>query len=112
MCLVRRFWLPNVANAMAPWLSMAIKIRGRLGSCDWGKEVASTLNGSISASRFRSYVTSRAASDAATYSVSHVNSATIGCLLDSQAMGVLAPRNRYPLVDLQVDVSPAQSESV
>jgi hypothetical protein len=78
-----------------------------LGSCDWGKEMAGAPNGSISASRFRSHIASRAASDVAIYSASHVDRATMGCLLDSQAMGVLAPRNRYPLVDLQVDVSPA-----
>jgi hypothetical protein len=66
----------------------------------------------ISASKFRSHVTSRVTSKAVTYSVSHIDSAIIGCLLDSQAMGALAPRNRYPLVDLQVEISPAQSESV
>ena len=91
---------------------MAIGIGGRLGSCDWGKEVAGAPGGSSSASRFRSHVTSRAASEAVTYLASHVDSATIGCLLDPQAMGPPEPRNRYPLVDLQVDVSPAQSESV
>jgi hypothetical protein len=69
--------------------------------------MADALGGSISASRFRSHVISRDMSEAVTYSVSHVNSATISCLLDSQAIGALAPRNRYPLVDLQVDVSPA-----
>jgi hypothetical protein len=83
-----------------------------LDSYNWGKKVAGAPGGSISASRFRSHVASRATSEAATYSASHVNSATIGCLLDSQAMGAPAPRNRYPLVDLQVDVSPTQSESV
>jgi hypothetical protein len=83
-----------------------------LGSCDWGKEVTGAPDGSISASRYRSHVASRAASDAATYSASHVDRATIGYLLDPQAMGLPEPRNRYPLVDLQVDVSPAQSESV
>ena len=83
-----------------------------MGSCDWGKKVAGAPSGLISASRFRSHVTSRAASEVATYSASHVDSATIGCLLDPQAMGAPAPRNRYPLVDLQVDISPAQSESV
>jgi hypothetical protein len=56
---------------------------------------------------FRSHVISRDTSEAATYSVSHVNSATISCLLDSQAIGAPAPRNRYPLIDLQVDISPA-----
>jgi hypothetical protein len=74
--------------------------------------VAGALNGSISASRFRSQITSRAASEAATYLASHINSATISCLLDPQAMGPPEPRNKYPLVDLQVDISPAQSESV
>jgi hypothetical protein len=74
--------------------------------------MAGAPNRSISASRFRSHITSRDTSEAATYSASHVNSATIGCLLDFQAMGTPAPRNRYPLVDLQVDISPAQSESV
>jgi hypothetical protein len=69
--------------------------------------VAGASGGSISASRFRSHVISRDASEAAIYSASHVDSATIGCLLDSQAMSVLAPRKRYPLVDLQVDISPA-----
>jgi hypothetical protein len=83
-----------------------------LGLCDWGKEVAGTPDRSISASRYRSHIASRATSDAATYSASHVDRATIGCLLDPQAMGPLEPRNRYPLVDLQVDISPAQSESV
>jgi hypothetical protein len=78
----------------------------------WGKEVAGAPNGSISASRFRSQVVSRVASEAATYSVSHVDSAIIGCLWDPQVISVLAPRNRYSLVDLPVDVSPAQSESV
>jgi hypothetical protein len=74
--------------------------------------MVSTPNGSISASKFRSHITSRATSEAATYSASHINSATIDYLLDSQAMGAPAPRNRYPLIDLQVDISPAQSESV
>jgi hypothetical protein len=74
--------------------------------------VAGALGGSISASRFRSHIVSRAALEVAIYSASHVDSATIGCLLDPQAMGALAPKNRYPLVDLQVDISPAQSESV
>jgi hypothetical protein len=83
-----------------------------LGSYDWDKEIAGAPGGLISASRFRSHVTSRVASEAATYSVSHIDSAIIGCLLDFQAIGVPAPRNRYPLVDLQVDISPAQSESV
>jgi hypothetical protein len=83
-----------------------------LGLCDWGKEIVGTPGRSISASRFRSHVTSRDASEVVTYSASHVDSATIGCLLDSQAMGTPAPRNRYPLVDLQIDISPAQSESV
>jgi hypothetical protein len=78
-----------------------------LGSCDWDKEVAGAPGGSISASRFRSHIVSRDTSEAATYSASHVDSATISCLLDSQAMSAPAPRNRYPLVDLQVDVSPA-----
>ena len=67
--------------------------------------MAGALNGSSSASRFRSHVASRAASEAATYSASHVDKATLGCLFDPQAMGAPAPRNRYPLVDLQVDVS-------
>jgi hypothetical protein len=40
------------------------------------------LNGLISASRFRSHVISRDASEAVIYSISHVDSATIGCLLD------------------------------
>ena len=105
MCLVRRFWLPNVANAMAPWLSMAIGIGGRLGSF-WDKEVTDAPGGSISASRFRSHVTSRDTSEAAIYSASHIDNATIGCLLDPQAMGTPAPRNKYPLVDLQIDISP------
>jgi hypothetical protein len=83
-----------------------------LGSCDWGKEVASTPGKSISASRFRSQITSRATSEAATYSASHVDRATISYLLDPQAMGAPTPKNRNPLVDLQVDISPAQSESV
>ena len=83
-----------------------------MGLCDWGKEVANALNGLISASRFRSHIISRDASEAITYSASHVDSATISCLLDPQAMGASAPKNRYPLVDLQVDISPAQSESV
>jgi hypothetical protein len=78
-----------------------------LGLCDWGKEVAGALDRSISASRFRSHVISRDTSETVTYSVSHVDSAIIGCLLDSQAMGPPESRNRYPLVDLQVDISPA-----
>jgi hypothetical protein len=78
-----------------------------LGLCDWGKEVTGAPGRSISASRFRSHIASRAMSEAATYSVSHVDSATIGCLLDSQAMGVSAPKKRYSLVDLQVETSPA-----
>ena len=68
--------------------------------------------GSSSASRFRSHVTLRAALETAIYSASHVDRATIGYLLDPQAIGVPAPRNRYSLIDLQVDISPAQSESV
>jgi hypothetical protein len=78
-----------------------------LGSCDWDKKIAGALNRLISASMFRSHVVSRDTSEAAIYSVSHVDSATIGCLLDPQAMGAPAPKNRYPLVDLQVDISPA-----
>jgi hypothetical protein len=74
--------------------------------------VANTLNGLIFASRFRSQIISRVTSEAATYSASHINSVTIGCLWDPQAMGVPASRNRYPFIDLPVDVSPAQSESV
>ena len=77
-----------------------------MGSCNWGKEITGASNGSISASRFRSHVISRDASEAAIYSASHVDSATIGCLLDPQAMGVLTPKNKYPFVDLQVDISP------
>jgi hypothetical protein len=76
-----------------------------LGSCNWGKEVTGAPNRSIFASRFRSHVISRDTSEAATYLASHIDSAIIGCLLDPQAIGILAPRNRYPLVDLQVDVS-------
>jgi hypothetical protein len=57
-------------------------------------------------------IASRVISEAATYSASHIDRATMGCLLDPQAMSASAPRNRYPLVDLQVDISPAQSESV
>jgi hypothetical protein len=78
-----------------------------LGSCDWGKEIAGAPDGSISASRFRSHITSRDASEAAIYLASHVDSAIIGCLLDPQAMSASAPRNRYPFVNLQVDISPA-----
>jgi hypothetical protein len=74
--------------------------------------VAGAPNGSISASRFRSHIASRDTSEAAIYSASHVDNATIGYLLDPQAIGPLKPKNRYPLVDLQVDISPAQSESV
>ena len=69
-------------------------------------------NGSISASRFRSHIASRVASEAVTYSASHIDSATIDYLWDSQAMGAPAPKNKYPLVNLPVDISPAQSESV
>jgi hypothetical protein len=83
-----------------------------LGSCDWGKEVTDAPGRLISANRFRSHITSRATSEAATYLASHVDSATISCLLDPQAMGTPAPKNRYPLVDLQVEISPAQSKSV
>ena len=70
------------------------------------------IDRSSSASRFRSYIASRVASEAAMYSASHINRATISCLCDPQAIDTSAPKNRYPLVDLQVDVSPAQSESV
>jgi hypothetical protein len=74
--------------------------------------VISALNKSIFTNRFRSHIISRVASEIVTYSASHVDSAIIGCLLDSQAIGVLALRKRYPLVDLQVETLPAQSESV
>jgi hypothetical protein len=83
-----------------------------LGSYNWDKEIAGTPNRSISASKFRSHIISRDTSEAVIYSASHVDSIIIGYLLDSQAIGVSAPRNRYPLIDLQVDISPAQSESV
>jgi hypothetical protein len=75
MCLVRRLWLPTVANAMAPWLSIAIGIGGRWLSscCGWGREVAGAPGGSISVSRYRNHVASRAASNAAMYSASHVD---------------------------------------
>jgi hypothetical protein len=78
-----------------------------LGSCNWGKEVTGALNRSIFASRFRSHITSRVTLEAAIYSASHVDNAIIGCLLDPQAIGTLALRNRYPLVNLQVEISPA-----
>ena len=78
----------------------------------WGKEMAGAPDRSISASRFRSQIASRVTSEAVIYSASHVDSATIGCLWDPQAMGAPAPRNRYSLIDLPVDVSPAQSKSV
>jgi hypothetical protein len=75
MCLVRRLWLPTVADAMAPWLSIAIGIGGRWLSscCGWGREVAGAPGGLISVSRYRNHVASRAASDAAMYSASHVD---------------------------------------
>jgi hypothetical protein len=73
----------------------------------WGKEVAGASGGSSFASRFRSHVTSRAVSETATYSVSHVDKATLSCLFDSQAMSAPTSKNRYPLIDLQVDISPA-----
>jgi hypothetical protein len=44
--------------------------------------VAGAPDRSISASRFRSHIASRDASEAATYSASHIDSATIGYLLD------------------------------
>jgi hypothetical protein len=69
--------------------------------------VTGAPNGSISASKFRSHVISRDTSEAAIYSASHIDSVTIGCLLDPQAMGISAFKNRYPLVDLQVEISPA-----
>jgi hypothetical protein len=56
--------------------------------------VADTPDESISASRFRNHIALRATSEAATYSASHVDSATISCLLDSQTMGALAPKNK------------------
>jgi hypothetical protein len=65
-----------------------------LGSCDWGKEITGAPDGSISASRFRSHIASRVASEAVTYLASHVDSVTISCLLDPQAMGAPAPKNR------------------
>jgi hypothetical protein len=77
-----------------------------LGLCNWGKEVINALDGLISANRFRSHVISRAASEAAIYLASHVDNATISCLLDPQVIGISEPRNRYPLIDLQVDISP------
>jgi hypothetical protein len=69
--------------------------------------VAGAPGGSSSASRFRSHIVSRAALEVATYSASHVDKATLDCLFDLQAMSAPAPRNRYPLIDLQVDISPA-----
>jgi hypothetical protein len=42
--------------------------------------VAGAPNGLISASRFRSQVISRVTSEVVIYLVSHVDSATIGCL--------------------------------
>jgi hypothetical protein len=77
-----------------------------LGSI-WGKEVAGASGGSSSASRFRSHVVSRAASEAATYSASHIDKTTLDCLFDPQVIDAPAPRNRYPLINLQVDISPA-----
>jgi hypothetical protein len=74
--------------------------------------VTGALNGLISASRFRRYIISRVISEAATYSVSYVNKATIGYLFDPQVISALALRNRYSLINLQIDVSPVQSESV
>jgi hypothetical protein len=74
--------------------------------------VAGASDRLIFASKFRSHVVSRVILKAVIYSASHVNRATIGYLLDPQAMSLLAPRNRYLLIDLQVETSPAQSESV
>jgi hypothetical protein len=74
--------------------------------------MASALSGLISASIFRSHIISRDTSEATIYSASHIDSAIISYLLDSQAISALAPKNKYPLIDLQIDVSPTQSESV
>jgi hypothetical protein len=70
---------------MAFWLFIIIEIGGRLGSCDWGKEVVSTLNRLIFASRFRSHVISRVTSEAVMYSASHVNNNIINCLCQCMA---------------------------
>jgi hypothetical protein len=77
-----------------------------------GKEITKAPGGSISINKLRSRVISRAASEAAMYSASHINKATIGCLLDPQTISLSLPVNKYPLIDLQVVISPAQSESV
>jgi hypothetical protein len=92
---------------MAPWLFIASEIGRTCTGSLGGKEVAGASGGSTSISKLRSHVASRVASEAVMYSVSHVDKATIGCLLDPQAIGLPLPVNRYPLVDLQVVVSPA-----
>jgi hypothetical protein len=48
-----------------------------------GKKVAGAPDGSIFINKLRSHVASRAASDVIMYLASHVDKATIGCLLDS-----------------------------
>ena len=88
-------------------MSIAIEIGGGL----YKEDVADVPVELSSASRFRSHITSRAASETVIYSASHVDKATIGYLLNLQAMGAPAPKNRYPFIDLSVDASPAQSES-
>ena len=91
---------------MAPWLSMASGIGRTCTGSLGGKKVAGAPGGSTSISKLRSHVASRAASEAAMYSASHVDKATIGCLLDSQVIGPPLSINRYPLVDFQIVVSP------
>jgi hypothetical protein len=47
-----------------------------------GKKITGAPDGSIFISRLRSYMTSRAASEAVIYSVLYIDKAMIGCLLD------------------------------
>ena len=52
------------------------------------------------------------ASDRAIYSASVDDSATVGCLRDLQVIGAPDRWKIYPVVDLRVSKSPAQSESL
>ena len=99
MCLAQEWATGLRDKAMQPWLSA------------WMME-AFTCGYPRSSRRVRSQMASRVACDAAMYSASIVECATVGCFLDDHEMCLPAISKVNPLTERRVSRSWAQSESV
>jgi hypothetical protein len=99
ICLVRRFGLFILVNAIALWLSIVSGIDRGVS-----EDVSFTL-----LSRLRSHVATHDVYEAAIYSVSHVDKATTDCFLDPYIMGFPVFMNTYPVVKRLINVLSAQS---